>query len=72
MSPPAKVARGPADWWLWYPRVGRRGSRCRGSRFGHDQAGRTMTQQLSADRFDAALFDLDGVITDTAAVHARA
>jgi beta-phosphoglucomutase family hydrolase len=31
-----------------------------------------MTQQLSADRFDAALFDLDGVITDTAAVHARA
>jgi len=32
----------------------------------------TMTQQLSADRFDAVLFDLDGVITDTAAVHARA
>ena len=31
-----------------------------------------MTQQLSADRFDAVLFDLDGVITDTAAVHARA
>lgn len=31
-----------------------------------------MTQQLTADRFDAALFDLDGVITDTAAVHARA
>jgi beta-phosphoglucomutase family hydrolase len=31
-----------------------------------------MTAQLSADRFDAVLFDLDGVITDTAAVHARA
>jgi alpha,alpha-trehalase len=31
-----------------------------------------MTQHLSADRFDAVLFDLDGVITDTAAVHARA
>lgn len=28
--------------------------------------------QLSADRFDAVLFDLDGVLTDTAAVHARA
>jgi beta-phosphoglucomutase family hydrolase len=27
---------------------------------------------LSADRFDAVLFDLDGVLTDTAAVHARA
>jgi len=31
-----------------------------------------MTQHISADRFDAVLFDLDGVITDTAAVHARA
>lgn len=31
-----------------------------------------MTPQLSADRFDAVLFDLDGVLTDTAAVHARA
>jgi beta-phosphoglucomutase family hydrolase len=31
-----------------------------------------MTTQLSADRFDAVLFDLDGVLTDTAAVHARA
>jgi beta-phosphoglucomutase family hydrolase len=31
-----------------------------------------MSAQLSADRFDAVLFDLDGVITDTAAVHARA
>jgi beta-phosphoglucomutase family hydrolase len=31
-----------------------------------------MRPQLSADRFDAVLFDLDGVLTDTAAVHARA
>jgi beta-phosphoglucomutase family hydrolase len=31
-----------------------------------------MTMQLSTDRFDAVLFDLDGVLTDTAAVHARA
>jgi alpha,alpha-trehalase len=31
-----------------------------------------MTMQLTADRFDAVLFDLDGVLTDTAAVHARA
>ena len=31
-----------------------------------------MTQHISVDRFDAVLFDLDGVITDTAAVHARA
>lgn len=31
-----------------------------------------MTGELSAERFDAVLFDLDGVITDTAAVHARA
>ena len=31
-----------------------------------------MTTQLTADRFDAVLFDLDGVLTDTAAVHARA
>jgi beta-phosphoglucomutase-like phosphatase (HAD superfamily) len=31
-----------------------------------------MTDQLTADRYDAVLFDLDGVITDTAAVHARA
>jgi HAD superfamily hydrolase (TIGR01509 family) len=31
-----------------------------------------MTQHLTAGRFDAVLFDLDGVITDTAAVHARA
>ena len=31
-----------------------------------------MTEQLTADRFDAVLFDLDGVITDTASVHARA
>jgi beta-phosphoglucomutase family hydrolase len=28
--------------------------------------------ELSADRYDAVLFDLDGVITDTAAVHAHA
>jgi alpha,alpha-trehalase len=34
--------------------------------------GTSMTQQLSADRYDAVLFDLDGVLTDTAAVHARA
>ncbi|HSJ44212.1 MAG TPA: beta-phosphoglucomutase family hydrolase [Euzebyales bacterium] len=31
-----------------------------------------MTQHISADRFDAALFDLDGVITDTADLHAHA
>lgn len=31
-----------------------------------------MTEQLTADRYDAVLFDLDGVITDTAAVHAQA
>ncbi|HSK90230.1 MAG TPA: beta-phosphoglucomutase family hydrolase [Euzebyales bacterium] len=31
-----------------------------------------MTSRLSADDFDAVLFDLDGVLTDTAAVHARA
>ena len=31
-----------------------------------------MRPQLSAERFDAVLFDLDGVLTDTAAVHARA
>jgi beta-phosphoglucomutase family hydrolase len=31
-----------------------------------------MTMQLTPDRFDAVLFDLDGVLTDTAAVHARA
>lgn len=31
-----------------------------------------MTDQLTGDRYDAVLFDLDGVITDTAAVHARA
>ncbi len=31
-----------------------------------------MTDQLTADRYDAVLFDLDGVITDTAAVHASA
>jgi beta-phosphoglucomutase family hydrolase len=31
-----------------------------------------MTMQLTADRYDAVLFDLDGVLTDTAAVHARA
>jgi beta-phosphoglucomutase-like phosphatase (HAD superfamily) len=31
-----------------------------------------MTTQLSADRFDAVLFELDGVLTGTAAVHARA
>lgn len=31
-----------------------------------------MTEQLSPDRFDAVLFDLDGVITDTASVHAHA
>ncbi|MBW3605467.1 MAG: beta-phosphoglucomutase family hydrolase [Actinobacteria bacterium] len=31
-----------------------------------------MTDQLTPDRYDAVLFDLDGVITDTAAVHARA
>ncbi len=31
-----------------------------------------MTHELSADRYDAVLFDLDGVLTDTAAVHARA
>jgi beta-phosphoglucomutase family hydrolase len=31
-----------------------------------------MDTQLSADRFDAVLFDLDGVLTDTAAIHARA
>jgi beta-phosphoglucomutase family hydrolase len=44
----------------------------RSRRFGHDQAGSAMTQHLTAGRFDAVLFDLDGVITDTAAVHARA
>jgi beta-phosphoglucomutase family hydrolase len=31
-----------------------------------------MTMHLTADRYDAVLFDLDGVLTDTAAVHARA
>ncbi|HSK97184.1 MAG TPA: HAD family hydrolase [Euzebyales bacterium] len=31
-----------------------------------------MTPRLSAAQFDAVLFDLDGVLTDTAAVHARA
>lgn len=31
-----------------------------------------MTEQLTADRYDAVLFDLDGVITDTASVHAHA
>ncbi len=31
-----------------------------------------MTDQLSADRYDAVLFDPDGVVTDTAAPHARA
>lgn len=31
-----------------------------------------MTHVLSADRYDAVLFDLDGVLTDTAAVHADA
>ena len=27
---------------------------------------------ITADRFDAVLFDLDGVLTDTARIHARA
>ncbi len=30
------------------------------------------TQQITPDNFDACLFDLDGVITKTAAVHAKA
>lgn len=31
-----------------------------------------MTPELDADQYDAVLFDLDGVLTDTAALHARA
>jgi beta-phosphoglucomutase family hydrolase len=33
---------------------------------------RKMDNPLSPDRFDAVLFDLDGVLTDTAAIHSRA
>lgn len=31
-----------------------------------------MAHELTADRFDAVLFDLDGVLTDTASLHSRA
>ena len=29
------------------------------------------TQRVSRDDYDAVLFDLDGVVTDTASIHAR-
>lgn len=31
-----------------------------------------MTHELTTERFDAVLFDLDGVLTDTASLHSRA
>ncbi|NND60108.1 MAG: hypothetical protein HKN49_07550, partial [Gammaproteobacteria bacterium] len=32
----------------------------------------TVNDRLQRDRFDAVLFDMDGVVTDTAAAHAAA
>jgi beta-phosphoglucomutase family hydrolase len=43
-----------------------------GPRAVHHVIPRDVTMPLDLTRFDAALFDLDGVVTQTAAVHARA
>jgi beta-phosphoglucomutase family hydrolase len=43
-----------------------------GPRTAHNVVPRDQTMPLDLTRFNAALFDLDGVVTKTAAVHARA